>query len=156
MGSTPIPLRINVSPLPSSSIQENSGGGDDDEDCAISIPESAITVETNVDSGEADDTEDNNGSGEDNGNTGEDAGDEDQEDGSSKGLCSVMFNKFVEYMGDTSAHGMPNIVAAATVIARVFWILTVLFSFAVFFWQTSELVMLYVSRPVTVYKKVRK
>ena len=72
------------------------------------------------------------------------------------GLCSTTSSKLIEYMANTSAHGMPNIVAAVHITARVLWMISVLISFSLFLWQTSELVTLYLSNPVLVHKKVGK
>ena len=83
----------------------------------------------------------------------EDSIDECNNDGDCDEQPNVL-DKFKEYMQDTSAHGIVNILQAVTLIGRFCWLLCVLTSFGIFFWQTSALTMYFLSNPVYVARRV--
>ena len=71
-----------------------------------------------------------------------------------KGIAGVTVTKISEYVTDTTAHGLANVLAGVTIAARIFWFFSILISYGIFIWQVSLLFKYYASNPVLVRQQV--
>ena len=63
-------------------------------------------------------------------------------------------DKVVEYMQDTSAHGIAKVLDTVSRVGRICWFVCLLGSFGLFFYQTSRLTQFYLSNPVLLQREV--
>jgi hypothetical protein len=77
----------------------------------------------------------------------------DEKNSSFRGIMS-------EFMGYTTGHGFGRLIAATSILWRIFWVLAVIGAFGMFVFEVIQLFKLFLSRPVqtsvsVTFEKVR-